>query len=282
MKDKLLTAFEKRTLRYHTAILNKARDSIKAHHSTSEAMQLPSFKVQLAQLANFPVALMEGVLRMRLSYELTLRQQPPSLMIIDSFILDLRSALALACYIKDEYVDFTNPDEDHGWALPNTHEIRNDSSFDLILREALILFFNLLDRKLKVSAFFKETEILQPEWSFLSTAANSIKGGDIIVANRITRVVTQVRIHSLHPVLFWTLSDLLNMVECSYLPESSSISDRSWTCLFFAPKPNDESGKLQVCVPKTCPLLQLPLRWKKVQRGRCMLGLCADQQRSVV
>lgn len=196
LKDKNLNqAFEKRTLRYHSALLTKARDALVDHHTMFALIGLPSFQDQLMQLADFPVALMEGVLKVRLSYELTLRQQPPSLMIIDSFILDVRSALALACKIKDEYALFLVPTDGGGWNPPSA-EVGGDS-FDSTLREALVLFFNLLDRKLKVSAFFKETEILEPEWLFLSTAAASIKGGDIIVANRITRVVTQVRAASL-------------------------------------------------------------------------------------
>lgn len=186
--------FQKRTLRYHSGLLLKAGEAIKEYHELFTRWGLPSFQRELIQLGNFPVALLEGALRMHLNYALKLQSQPPGLAIADTLLNNIRATLALACHVKNSYLAFIAPDPAHGWSLPGTDCLREDTTFDRILREALDLFFDLIDFKLKASPYSKETEILEPEWAFLATAASSIHGGDTLVAKRITRIVTQVRL----------------------------------------------------------------------------------------
>jgi mitogen-activated protein kinase kinase kinase len=185
-ENSLQSTFEKRTLRTLSQLILKAKDAIIKHHRAFSDMALPSFELELVQLINFPTRLMEGALRVRLDYVGKLTD--PSVLIVDSLIDDLRSAIALACRVKLQYTTMTQPDVKNGWDLPPCI----GSNYDGVLREALQYFFKLLNYKLKGSLFFKETEILEPEWRFLSTAVEVIEGADVLVAQSITRIVNKL------------------------------------------------------------------------------------------
>ncbi len=182
----LQSTFEKRTLASLYQLITKAKETIFKHHKEFERMALPSFEPELVTLINFPTRLMQGALRLRLDYAGKLAE--PSVLIVDSLTDDLRTALAMACRVKLHYTGIIVADPDRGWDLaPCIAE-----GYDDVLRSALKFFFKLLRLKLKASVYFKETEILEPEWRFLSTAVESIEGGDIIVATNITRFVNKL------------------------------------------------------------------------------------------
>lgn len=185
-ENSLQSTFEKRTLRTLSQLILKAKDAIIKHHSEFSDMALPSFESELVQLINFPTRLMEGALRVRLDYVGKLTD--PSVLIVDSLIDDLRAAIALACRIKIQYTSMMLPQPELGWDLPPCI----GSTYDAVLREALQYFFKLLNYKLKGSLFFKETEILEPEWRFLSTAVEVIEGADVLVARSITKIVNKL------------------------------------------------------------------------------------------
>lgn len=185
-QNSLKSTFEKRTLGSITKLVCKARDTIKAYHLEFARMKLPSFDTQLVELISFPMRLMEGAVRMRLDYAGKIKE--PSLLIVDSLTDDLREALDVAIRTKRTYLSIMVPDPEHGWQLAPVIE----GSYDQILREALQFFFRLISFKLKGSVFFKETEILDTEWQFLSQAVEVIEGGDIIVAKSITTIVNQL------------------------------------------------------------------------------------------
>ena len=185
-ENNLKSTFEKRTLTALNALLVKAREAIKTHHAAFGEMNLPSFEPELVQLIGFPPSLMEGALTLRLDYAGKLKD--PSVLIVDSLTDDIRSALALACRVKLKYIAIMVPDPENGWELPQSL----DDGYDAVLRDALRFFFRLLNFKLKGSVFFKETEILEPEWLFLSTAVSVINGGDVIVAKSVTKIVNKV------------------------------------------------------------------------------------------
>ena len=185
-ENDLKSTFEKRTLKALNSLLLKAKEAIRQHHVAFAEMELPSFEPELVQLIGFPASLMEGALALRLDYAGKLKD--PSILIVDSLTDDIRSALALACRVKLQYNAIMVPDPDNGWELPPSL----DDGYDAVLRDALRFFFRLLNFKLKGSVFFKETEILEPEWLFLSTAVSVINGGDIIVAKSVTRIVNRV------------------------------------------------------------------------------------------
>nr|ALM02101.1 Ssk2-like MAPKKK [Ustilago esculenta] len=182
----LQSTFEKRTLASLYQLIIKAKETILKYHVQFERMALPSFEPELATLINFPTRLMQGALRLRLDY--TGKLAEPSVLIVDSLTDDLRTALAMACRVKLHYTSIIVADPERGWDLaPCIAE-----GYDEVLRSALKFFFKLLRLKLKASVYFKETEILEPEWRFLSTAVESIEGGDIIVATNITRFVNKL------------------------------------------------------------------------------------------
>ncbi|SPO24727.1 related to SSK2 - MAP kinase kinase kinase of the high osmolarity signal transduction pathway [Ustilago trichophora] len=182
----LQSTFEKRTLASLYQLIIKAKETILRFHKEFERMALPSFEPELVTLINFPTRLMQGALRLRLDYAGKLAE--PSVLIVDSLTDDLRTALAMACRVKLNYTSIIVADPGRGWDLaPCIAE-----GYDEVLRSALKFFFKLLRLKLKASVYFKETEILEPEWRFLSTAVESIEGGDIIVATNITRFVNKL------------------------------------------------------------------------------------------
>lgn len=185
-ENSLQSTFEKRTLRTLSQLIMKAKHAIIIHHSAFSEMALPSFEPELVQLINFPTRLMEGALRVRLDYVGKL--QDPSVLIVDSLIDDLRAAIALACRIKLQYTAMMVPQPERGWDLTPCI----GTNYDAVLREALQYFFDLLNYKLKGSLYFKETEILEPEWRFLSTAVEVIEGADVLVACSITKIVNKL------------------------------------------------------------------------------------------
>lgn len=216
-EDSLQSTFEKRTLRALDQLTLKAKQAIIKHHAAFGEMALPSFEPELSQLINFPTRLMEGALKLRLDYAGKLKD--PSVLIVDSLTDDLRAVIALACRIKLQYSKVMVPDPANGWdILPCIGK-----GYDPVLREALRFFFKLLNYKLQGSTFFKETEILEPEWRFLSTAVEAIEGGDVIVAISITRFVNRVRGAG------YFLLPILTVLSCSCL--SALLPTLSANCL---------------------------------------------------
>ncbi|KAJ9478375.1 MAP kinase kinase kinase SSK2 [Pseudozyma hubeiensis] len=182
----LQSTFEKRTLASLYQLITKSKETIFRYHKEFERMALPAFEPELITLISFPTRLMQGALRFRLDYAGKLAE--PSVLIVDSLTDDLRTALAMACRVKLHYTSTIIAEPERGWNLsPCIAE-----GYDDVLRSALKFFFKLLRLKLKASVYFKETEILEPEWRFLSTAVESIEGGDIIVATNITRFVNKL------------------------------------------------------------------------------------------
>ncbi len=182
----LQSTFEKRTLASLYQLITKSKETILKHNKEFIRMRLPPFEPELVTLINFPTRLMQGALRFRLDYAGKLAE--PSVLIVDSLTDDLRTALAMACRVKLHYTSTIVPDPERGWNLAPCIA----DGYDGVLRSALKFFFKLLRLKLKASLYFKETEILEPEWRFLSTAVESIEGGDIIVATNITRFVNKL------------------------------------------------------------------------------------------
>ena len=182
----LQSTFEKRTLSSLYQLIAKAKDTILERHESFRRMALPSFEPELVTLINFPTRLMQGALKLRLDYAGKLSE--PSVLIVDSLTDDLRTALAMACRVKLQYTKIIVPIPERGWDLASCIA----EGYDDVLRDALKFFFRLLRMKLKASSVFKETEILEPEWRFLSTAVESIEGGDTIVASNITQFVNKL------------------------------------------------------------------------------------------
>ena len=182
----LQETFEKRTLSALHQLVYKAKDTLRMYHSEFEAMALPSLERDVTKLVQFPIWLVKGALRQRLDYADKLREPNP--LLVESLFDDLRAAIALACRVKLQYARIAVPDVDHGWDL----DLGHDEAFDSVLCSALVFYFRLLHFRLKGALYFKETEIVEPEWNFLCSAVQVVPGGDVIVAGETANIVNRL------------------------------------------------------------------------------------------
>ncbi|WFD37181.1 mitogen-activated protein kinase kinase kinase [Malassezia japonica] len=185
-ESNLQQTFERRTLRALNQLVFKAKDAMAEHHAAFRKMRLPSFEPDVLPLVHFPMWLAEGALRQRLEYADKLKE--PSVVLVESLSEDLRTAIALACRIKLQYTETTVSDPEHGWDLP----IQADDAFDSTVCSALVFFFRLLHFRLKSAIYFKEVDLLEPEWDFLCSAVKVIPGGDAIVAHKTAYMVNRL------------------------------------------------------------------------------------------
>ena len=180
-EDSLQRTFEKRTLSDLYALISSAKSTYLEHSDIFSTLNLPPYQAELTKLISFPTQLMEESLKVRLAY--ALKVADPTVIVIDQLTEDFRLGIALACTIKKQYGAVIEPDEDRKWILPSC--VRE--SYDEVLLESLKFFFRLLHWKLKSGSkaiYFRETEILEAEWEFLTESAETVKGGDLIVAEQ--------------------------------------------------------------------------------------------------
>ncbi|KAK9717340.1 Suppressor of Sensor Kinase (SLN1) [Basidiobolus ranarum] len=169
----LQRTFEKRTLSTLNSLLSKAKVNMIENASAYSQMSLPSYTNELQQLVRFPTSLMEECLRLRLEY--AERITDPTTLMLDQMTEDFRVSLSLACRIKHEYQELTKAAP--GWEVPNCIDERYDSA----LFDSLKYYFKLLHWRLKggsKAVYFKEAEILESEWNFLSEISLYIDGGE--------------------------------------------------------------------------------------------------------
>lgn len=178
--------FERRFLRRLNALVDMTRATLREHHTTMRSMCLPSLEPDVLPLVRFPMWLAEGALRQRLEYADKLKE--PSLLLVESLSDDLRTVLAMACRIKAQYMQLTVSEPEIGWNLP----LEVDSSFDSTVCSALHFFFRLLHFRLKSAPYFKEVDVLETEWDFLSSAVRVVPGGDVIVTHKMAGLVNRV------------------------------------------------------------------------------------------
>ncbi|CAG8493723.1 12939_t:CDS:2 [Acaulospora colombiana] len=174
-ENSLKKTFEKRTLSTLNSLLLKAKDVMIKNADAFEKMKLPSYINELQLLLNFPTKLMEECMKLLLEYENVLND--PTMLMIQQMMDDFRISLPLACKIKHQYLELIKPAR--GWEIPPCI----DESYNTVLLQSLKFYFSLLQLKIKHSyknktVFFKEAEILENEWSFLSEICHHIAGGD--------------------------------------------------------------------------------------------------------
>lgn len=176
-EDSLQATFQKRLLSDLYALVYTAKTAMIDLSQSFVAMNLPGFTVDLLQLAVFPSRLAQEALRTRLDSVANIHD--PSPVLIDQLTGDLRKALDTACETKKQYLEIAEPDPISGWSLPGRVE-----EYEETLLAALRFFFKLLHWKLKSPSkaiYFKETEIVENEWGFLSSVTEQIEGGDLLV-----------------------------------------------------------------------------------------------------
>lgn len=183
-EDSLAKTFEKRILTDLYTLVDTAKAAVVEYQPYFTAMNLPGFTDDLFRLAIFPSRLAQEALRTTLDSVANISD--PSVVLIDQLTNDLRKGLEVACQIKRQYTELATPDPEAGWALQERVD-----GYEETLLETLRFFFKLLHWKLKSPSkaiYFKETEIVENEWGFLSTVTEEIDGGDLLVGEHFRSV----------------------------------------------------------------------------------------------
>ncbi|GBB83773.1 hypothetical protein RclHR1_10440006 [Rhizophagus clarus] len=172
-ENSLKQTFEKRTLSTLNSLLLKAKRVMIDNAAAFAKMKLPPYINELQQLLNFPTKLMEECMKLLLTYSNRLSE--PTMLMVQQMMENLRISLLLACQIKHQYLELIKPAD--GWDIPPCI----DENYNTVLLDSLKFYFKLLQWKLKIgykTVSFKEAEILENEWSFLSGICRHIVGGD--------------------------------------------------------------------------------------------------------
>lgn len=188
-EDSLQDTFKKRLLSDVYSLVLVTKTAISDLSSDFSAMNLPGFASDLQRLAIFPSRLAQEALRNIL--ESVQRLEDPSVVLIDQLTADLRKGLGTACEVKKQYFELAMSDDISGWQLPERVE-----EYEETLRATLKFFFKLLHWKLKSPSkaiYFKETEIVENEWTFLSGVTEQIEGGDLLVGEHFRCVFDKQR-----------------------------------------------------------------------------------------
>ncbi|KAI5475809.1 mitogen-activated protein kinase kinase kinase [Pseudohyphozyma bogoriensis] len=191
-EDALEDTFQKRLLSDLHELVHLAKTAMIDLSADFESMHLPAFSSDLLKLAVFPSRLAQEALRYRLNSVANIHE--PSTVLTDQLTDALRRALWTSCQIKRQYIEIAAPDPTSGWGMP----LRVDEYDDTLLA-ALRFFFKLLHWKLKnpnKAIYFKETEIVEGEWGFLTGVTEQIDGGDLLVGEHFStlthRLLTRV------------------------------------------------------------------------------------------
>ncbi|CAJ0646638.1 10572_t:CDS:2 [Entrophospora sp. SA101] len=178
-ENSLKQTFEKKTLSTLNSLLSKAKRVMIENADSFVKMKLPPYINEFQQLLNFPTKLMEEC--MKLLLEISGRLTDPTMLMIQQRMDDFRISLILACQIKLQYLKLITPAT--GWEIPSCI----DENYNTVLLESLKFYLKLLQWKVKggyKTVFFKEAEILENEWSFVSGICRDIAGGEIEVAEQ--------------------------------------------------------------------------------------------------
>ncbi|KAJ3051118.1 Suppressor of Sensor Kinase (SLN1), partial [Rhizophlyctis rosea] len=179
--------FEIRIMTVLSGLLAKTKKSMIHHALVFKKMGLPTYINELQQLASFPSNLMEEILKVRLEYTEKLSKHTG--VMLDQIIEDFGVSLSLAIRIKNECQELDTQAD--GWTITNSLS----PSYDLILLKSLRCYFTLLNRRLRAfteSVFFKEAEMLEKEWNFMSGLCSFIEGGDVETAQEFCALETEL------------------------------------------------------------------------------------------
>lgn len=174
--------YEKGSMTTIHALVATTRDAHVNLASMFKKMNLPSFEKELVPLVSFLTNLAQAVLRVRLDYAQKLKN--PDILIIDQMTEDLKVKIGFACTLKRQYEAFLIPDPGGNWKLPPCISV----DYDAVILEALTFFFKLIHWKLKSGAkgiYFKETDVIEVQWTTFNDVCLSIPGGASLVAEQL-------------------------------------------------------------------------------------------------
>ena len=161
-------------------VIKKAKHTLIVNAEEFAKRHLPPYIEELLTLINFPSRLIQEIIRMRLTYTVSMKEpHKMSVMMQTSIISQFQTLLKLAVRIKQEYTTISQPES--GWDLPPCI----DENFDLVVLEALKFYFKMLNSRLVGNRnTFKEAEILEQEWDFSNEIGRYLEGGDVEVAEQ--------------------------------------------------------------------------------------------------
>ena len=169
-------------------VVEKAKVNMIQYSNAYAARHLPSYIEELLSLIAFPSRLVQEIIRMRLQYAERIKDPNQAVLMAESMIPQFRILLNLAVKVKQEYLLISQPEP--GWDLPPCL----DENFDQVVLNAIQFYFKMLTWQMSATKnTYKEAELLEQEWGFLNSQAQSFEGGDIEVAEQF-RYVAAVRL----------------------------------------------------------------------------------------
>ncbi|KAI8096340.1 uncharacterized protein BX664DRAFT_323706 [Halteromyces radiatus] len=171
----LQDTFDKRTLSALNSLLMKAKQTMVANSRIFKEMNLPPFTQQLRRLANFPTSLVVEALKLRLEYKDRMNEPPKQM--VDAMMEDYRGLLSLACRVKHQYEELTQPML--GWQPK--HHMFMERDYDTVLMESVRFYFKLISWKLSLEQEnnLRECEVMEREWDFLkNTVCKAVDKAD--------------------------------------------------------------------------------------------------------
>lgn len=168
-------------------VIQKAKMTLIENADVFASKHLPPYMEELLTLINFPSRLVQEIIRVRLTYADKIAEQAQGMMIAEQMLSQFQILLNLAVDVKEHYLVISEPEP--GWDLPPCI----DEKFDETILNAFQFYFKMLSWKLTAgNNTFKEAEILEQEWGFLSNLGRHFDGGDVEVAEQFRYVPRQM------------------------------------------------------------------------------------------
>ncbi|KIK71379.1 hypothetical protein GYMLUDRAFT_211576 [Collybiopsis luxurians FD-317 M1] len=190
-EESMQRMFEKGSLVTVHASVAAARDAQVNLAGLFDEMNLPTFEKELLPLISFPTKLAQACLHLRLAYVQKIKE--PDMLILDQMIDDLKLGIGLACTLKRQYEAFLAPDPGGKWNLPPC--ISED--YDASILDSMSMFFRLIHWKLKGGAkgvYFKETDVLEAQWTTMNDVSLTVSGGSCLVAEQICSLTNRLMV----------------------------------------------------------------------------------------
>ncbi|WVF72911.1 hypothetical protein IAT40_007729 [Kwoniella sp. CBS 6097] len=192
-EDNLQRTFERRAFVDLINLVRNAKETVSYYSPWFEEQNLPDFQYELVRLIGFPGRLIIEALKVRL--DAASRLVDPNPMVVADFIENLRLSMSLAVLIRKQYDEIVAPDPQGRWKIPHCLA----PEYNDVMLDALRAFFKLLHWRLRGvgrGSYFKETEVLEDETTFLYEAAEAIDGGDLVVAEHSCALSNKLLIRS--------------------------------------------------------------------------------------
>ncbi|TYJ54051.1 hypothetical protein B9479_005315 [Cryptococcus floricola] len=192
-EDNLQRTFERRAFVDMINLIRNAKETVIDYSPFFEVQNLPDFQYEMVRLIGFPGRLIIEAVKVRL--DAAARLVDPNPMVVADFIENLRLSISLAVLIRKQYEEIMAPDPKGRWAMPPCLPVE----YNDVLLDALRAFFKLLHWRLRGvgrASYYKETEVLEEEASFLYEAAEAIEGGDMVVAEQYCALSNKLLIRS--------------------------------------------------------------------------------------